>query len=207
MKTSLRKRLFAWIMKLGEATNRKLYGSYKKPLLQDLKGTVLEIGPGTGINFNYLPTAITWMGVEPNVAFHEVLLAKAKEKGIAATLLAGDATHIPLLDNSVDTVFITLVLCSVNSVDKAIAEMKRVLKPGGKLIFIEHVAAPKASYLRLIQDMLNPINRMIADGCNCNKETWKYIELGGFRDVKLEHRRVKGSLPLHAPHIMGFAVK
>lgn len=207
MKPSLRKRLFAWIMKKGEAFNRKIYGAYKRDLFHDLKGTVVEIGPGTGINFNYLPPGITWLGIEPNEAFHKILRKQATEKGIHATLLTGDAAKIPLADNSADAVLCTLVLCSVPDPVSAIADMKRVLKPGGKLIFIEHVAAPKKSGLRFLQDTLNPVNRAVADGCNCNRETWGYIEQAGFSNTEITHRRLEGTLRFHAPHIMGFAVK
>ncbi len=207
MKTSLRKRLFAWVMNKGESLNRKLYGSFKRDLFRNLKGTVVEIGPGTGINFNYLPTGITWLGVEPNEAFHKMLLSQANEKGIQATLLAGEAASIPLEDNSADAVICTLVLCSVNDPAAALAEMKRVLKPGGKLIFIEHVAGPKKSGLRYVQNIINPINRALADGCNCNRETWITIQEAGFTTVELVHHRLKGPLKLHAPHIMGYALK
>lgn len=207
MKASFRKRLFAWVMDQGEALNRKLYGPFKGDLFMDLKGTVVEIGPGTGINFNYLPSGMLWQGVEPNEAFHKLLMAQAKEKGIHATLVPGEAANIPLADNSADAVICTLVLCSVPDAAAAVAEMKRVLKPGGKLVFIEHVAAPKKSRLRFIQDALNPINRFMADGCNCNRETWTTIQEAGFSSVELTHHRMKGTMKFHAPHIMGYAVK
>lgn len=207
MKTSLRKRLFAWVMKKGESLNRKLYGPFKQDLFRNLKGTVVEIGPGTGINFNYLPPGITWLGVEPNEAFHKMLLLQAKETGIQATLISGDAARIPLGDNSADAVICTLVLCSVSDPAAAVAEMKRVLKPGGKLVYIEHVAAPKKSGLRLVQDTINPVNRAVADGCNCNRETWTTIQEAGFTTLELVHHRLKGPLKLHAPHIMGYALK
>ena len=207
MNTSLRKRIFAKIMMLAESANRRLYDRYKHSLLSNISGLVLEIGPGTGINFNFLPGDITWMGIETNPAFHRLLLEAAKGGGIAATLLPGDAGHIPTPDNTFDVVFFTLLLCSVEDPAAAVAEMKRVLKPGGRLIFIEHVAARKSSGLRLIQEIVNPVNRIIADGCNCNRETWTIIEHSGFSRVDVQHLRVKGALPFHAPHIMGSAVK
>lgn len=207
MKTSLRKRLFAWMMTKGESLNRKLYGQYKTNLFHDLTGTVVEIGPGTGINFNYLPFGITWLGVEPNEGFHRILLTQAKEKGIQATLLSGEADHIPLADNSVDGVICTLVLCSVMDPLATLREIKRILKPGGKLIFIEHVAAPEGTTLRFAQNFLNPLNRAVGDGCNCNRETWASIQQAGFTKVELLHFRLKGPLKVHAPHILGFAVK
>ena len=207
MKTSIRKRLFAWVMNKGESINRKLYGPFKQDLFVNLKGTVVEIGPGTGINFNYLPSGITWLGVEPNEAFHELLLSQAKASGIAATLLSGEADNIPLADNYADAVICTLVLCSVSNPSAAITEMKRVLKPGGKLIFIEHVAAPRGTMLRTAQNAFNPFNRVVADGCNCNRETWSTIQQAGFNQVEISNYRLKGTLKFHSPHIMGFAVK
>lgn len=204
---NFRKRFFAWILKKGDRINHKLYRSYKRTLFQNLKGLVVEIGPGTGVNFSYLTIETEWLGIEPKEAFHQDLLAQAKEKGINAKLLSGDAEQIPLPDNTADDVLCTLVLCSVNDPAHAIAEMKRVLKPGGKLVFIEHVAAPKKSGLRLAQEMFNPFNRAIADGCNANRETWIQIEKGGFSQVELSHHRVKGTLRIHSPHIMGYAIK
>lgn len=204
---SLRKKFFAWILKQGESYNLRIYEHYKRRLFAGLKGLVVEIGPGTGINFNYLPKGTQWLGVEPNAAFHKGLLQQGVEKGIDAKLVSGDATHIPIADNSADAVVCTLVLCSVNDPVKAVAEIKRVLKPGGKLVLIEHVAAPRGTGLRIAQNLSNPFNRLMADGCNCNRETWTTIEQGGFSEVSLSHERIKGTMKLHAPHIMGYAIK
>lgn len=194
-------------MNKGESINRKLYGPFKQDLFRHLSGTIVEIGPGTGINFHYFPSGITWLGVEPNEAFHKLLLSQARERSIQATLLTGEADRIPLGDNSADAVICTLVLCSVQNPAAAVAEMKRVLKPGGKLIFIEHVAAPRGTLLRAAQNALNPFNRLIADGCNCNRETWATIQQAGFNQVEISNYRMNGTLKFHAPHIMGFAVK
>src|SRR5215475_3942720 len=108
MATSLRKRIFAWTMKQGDPVNHRLYGPYKKDLFIGVQGTVLEIGPGSGVNFRYLPTGIKWLGLEPNPAFHKVLLSKARDKNIEATILHGNVNQIPLGDESVDTVICTL---------------------------------------------------------------------------------------------------
>jgi len=204
---SLRKRFFAWMLKQGDTFNRKLYNAHKKDLFQGIEGTVVEIGPGTGINFPYFPSGSKWIGIEPNDAFHEGLMIKAKENGINASLVNGNATNIPLPDENADAVVCTLVLCSVDEPKLAISEMKRILKPGGKLFFIEHVGAVKESGLRKAQNVFNPINRLMADGCNCNRETWTSLNEGGFSDVHLTHLRVKGAMKLHSPHILGYAVK
>lgn len=199
--------MFAWMLKKGDLYSHKLYGSYKKDLFKNIHGLVVEIGPGTGVNFPYLPAHANWIGIEPNEAFHDVLEQQAKQRQIEPHILNGEALHIPLPDNSADFILSTLVLCSVKNPAKVIAEIKRVLKPGGKLIFIEHVAAPAHTNLRRIQNIVNPANRLFADGCNCNRETWNYLQVAGFTELNLSHLDVEGTLRLHSPHIMGYATK
>jgi ubiquinone/menaquinone biosynthesis C-methylase UbiE len=169
--------------------------------------TVVEIGPGTGINFNYLPPGINWIGLEPNKAFHPIILRNAEAMDIRANLISSVAEKIDLPGESADAEISTLVLCSVKDVKQTIQEIKRILKKGGRLIFVEHVAAEKKTGLRRTQDILNPVNRFFADGCNCNRETWTTIRDAGFTSVTLQHEKLKGTLPLHAPHIFGYAIK
>ena len=207
MKFNVRKQFFAWMLKNGDEYSHKLYGSYKRDLLAEIQGTIVEIGPGTGVNFQYLPAGINWIGIEPNEAFFSGLAKQAEEKGINFRLIKRDAVNIPLPDNSADVVLITLVLCSVKRPTNVIAEVKRVLRPGGKLAFIEHVAARKHTNLRRIQNIFNPVNRIIADGCNCNRETWNYLQEAAFSDLQLSHLQMKGTLRLFSPHVMGYAVK
>ena len=207
MKASLRKRFFASMLKNGDVFSHRLYKHYKEDLFHHIQGMVVEIGPGTGVNFAYLPSGISWIGIEPNEAFNEILQQRAKEKEIDAKLLTGDALQIPLPGNSADVLLCTLVLCSVKDPATAVAEIKRVLKPGGKLIFIEHVAAPKQKALRLLQNIFNPVNRIIADGCNCNRETWNFIQEAGFTELQLSHHQMRGTFKLFSPHIMGCAIK
>jgi ubiquinone/menaquinone biosynthesis C-methylase UbiE len=207
MKPGLRKRFFAWMLKNGDAYSHKLYGSFKRELFKNIDGRIVEIGPGTGVNFQYLPTSIDWVGIEPNEAFFDSLKGQARERRISAHILKGDASQIPVDDNSTDAVLSTLVLCSVGDPAKVLAEIKRVLKPGGKLIFLEHVAAPKHTSLRMAQNIFNPLNRIAADGCNCNRETWSYLKQAGFSELEISPVRMKGVLRLHSPHIMGYAIK
>jgi ubiquinone/menaquinone biosynthesis C-methylase UbiE len=204
---SFRKKFFAWLLTKGDNVNDMLYRNIKKELFKDISGVVVEIGPGTGINFNYFPKDIQWIGLEPNIAFHVQMLEKAKIKGIRARLIDSVAEKIDLPDESADVVISTLVLCSVKDIKTVMTEIKRVLKKGGKLIFIEHVAAPEHTKKRKAQQLLNPVNRLIADGCNCNRETWNDIEQTGFSSVHLRHETIKGAMALHTPHIIGFAIK
>jgi ubiquinone/menaquinone biosynthesis C-methylase UbiE len=204
---TLRQRFFTWLLKKGDAVNNILYRQVKQELFKDILGTVVEIGPGTGINFLYLPHDIKWIGLEPNKAFHETIFSAAKKANVTATLLDSSAHYIDLPDESVDVVISTLVLCSVHKQQEVLIEIKRILKKGGKLIFIEHVADKQGSARRKIQNLFNPLNRIVADGCNCNRETWKEIEKANFSSVNIHHTIVQGAMALHAPHIMGYAIK
>lgn len=207
MEVTLRKRLFAWILKRGDEINHRLYGGMKQMLFRGITGTVVEIGPGSGINFRYLPDSISWIGVEPNRAFHDHLIAQAKRFTISAQCLEGNAEQIPLPDHYADAVICTLVLCSVHLPETVIAELKRILKPNGRLFFVEHVAARSGTRLRFVQNILNPLNRLVADGCNCNRETWSSLERSGFSSLTIEHTTVLGSYSIHSPHVIGVAVK
>ena len=204
---TLRQRFFAWMLKKGDGVNDKLYRDIKKELFSDIQGTVVEIGPGTGINFLYLPKNIEWIGIEPNEAFHESVISAAKKQKIPSRMLSSFAESISLPDESADIVISTLVLCSVPDQEKVLAEAKRILKKDGRLIFIEHVADKRGTFRRSAQNIFNPINRFIADGCNCNRETWKQIEQSGFSSCKIHHTIMKGTMTLHAPHIFGHCKK
>jgi ubiquinone/menaquinone biosynthesis C-methylase UbiE len=106
---------------------------------------------------------------------------------------------------SVDAVAASLVLCSVPNVEKTLAEVKRVLRPGGRFVFIEHVAAEKGTFQRRMQKLIAPINRVLGDGCQLDREIWRDIFAAGFGEVAIEH--VPLPLWLGGPHIAGYAIK
>lgn len=199
------KRLFAALMAHGDARQDTLYGDRKRTLFADLQGTVLEIGPGTGINLRYVPNGIRWIGVEPNPYMHRYIRDKAQELGMEVDVRSNAAEQLGLPDESVDAVVSTLVLCSVSSLEAALAEIRRVLKPGGRFYFIEHVAAPRGTWLRTLQHWIKPVWRVLADGCHPDRETHRALESAGFTDVRYEH--VDVSLPVVKPHIIGVARK
>jgi len=177
----------------------------KRRLLAPLSGTVLEIGPGTGANFPYYAHGIRWIGIEPNPFMREYLEQAAHKAGIEADLRSGFADSLDLADGSVDAVVGTLVFCSVDDVAAALREIRRVLKPGGRFVFLEHVAAASETSTRRWQDRLARFWGIFADGCQPNRETWRAIEAAGFRELQLEHFRVP--LPVIGPHIAGVAIK
>jgi len=122
----------------------------------------------------------------------------------AVSIITGVAEEIPLEDSSVDAVVGTLVMCSVPDVPLALQEIQRVLKPGGRYLFIEHVAAPAGTMDRFMQDLLTPLQQLLADGCHLNRDTAARIEAAGFDKVDLIRFSVP-ELSIIGPHIAGIA--
>jgi SAM-dependent methyltransferase len=204
-KRGLRARLFAKMMARGNDLHDVLIAPYKKRLLADLHGDLLEIGPGAGANFGYYAPDVRWVGVEPNPYMYSYLRATAAEYGHTIDLRTGYTEALPAGDESMDAVVSTLVLCSVRDPKASLAEIRRVLRPGGKFVFIEHVAAPAGSGLRRLQNGIRPLWSYFVDGCHPNRELWRYIEEAGFRQVEIEHFNL--DVPIVKPHIAGYAVK
>lgn len=198
-------RWFAWLLSHGERFDRDLYGRRKRDLLGGLTGTLVEIGPGAGVNLPYYGAGVRWVGVEPNGHFHDRLRRKAAALGVEAEVLGGVAERLPLADASADAVVSTLVLCSVDDVRAALAEVRRVLKPGGAFVFLEHVAAPEGSGLRRVQEAVRPAWGLLADGCRPDRETGRLIEAAGFGDVHIERFDAAMPLPVVRPHVVGTA--
>lgn len=199
------KAFFAWLLAHGERADRRIYGARKRDLLGGLAGTVVEIGAGAGPNARYLAAGTRWIAVEPNVHFHRRLRQSAEAAGLDLEIVPGVAERLPLADGSVDAVVSTLVLCSVDRVPAALAEVRRVLKPGGRFVFIEHVAAREGTGLRWLQRALRGPWGVIADGCQPDRETLAAIRDAGFSRVEAERFRLRAGLV--APHVMGVAVR
>ena len=178
-------RFHAWLMSHAGPRYDGLVRARKEALLGALCGDVLEIGPGTGPNLRYYAAGTRWIGVEPNPYMNSRLARAIAAAKLVAEIRGGAAEQLPVADASQDAVVSTLVLCSVSDPQRALAEIRRVLKPDGQFIFLEHVAAEPGTRLRMIQNFLNPVSVRVADGCHPNRETWKLIEAAGFsRDRK-----------------------
>ncbi len=199
------KKIFAWLMANGTVEYEKKIRDRKQSLFTDLHGTILEIGAGTGANAPYYPTNIRWIGVEPNPFMHSYLQENAKKLGLNVEIQTISAEQLEAQDNSIDTVVSTLVLCSVPNLDKTLQEVLRVLKPGGRFLFIEHVAAPNGTLLRQVQNTVKPVWNIIGDGCNPNRETGLAIKKAGFASV--DYQDFQAPVPLVTPHIIGVATK
>lgn len=157
-------------------------------------GTVLEIGAGTGANFGYLPPGTHLYAVEPNLRMHARLRRRAAAAGISITLLSTGAEAIPLPDESVDEVICSLVLCTVPDPEWVLAEVRRVLRPGGKLRFAEHVAAPPSSFRYRIQRALRRPWGYVFEGCNPARNTPETVASAGFQTVQVERRKLRHSV-------------
>lgn len=203
----LRQRLFA-AMYRGAMSDDRLgeVAAYKQRLLRPLTGTVVEFGPGTGANFEYLtPGAVQWIGVEPNVFMHRTLLEAAAARGIAGELRTATAEVSGLPDGYADAVLSTHVMCSVTDVPAAYAEVLRLLRPGGVFCFVEHVAGPPGSGLRRWQRLIQPLWRIVADGCQPDRDLEASIRAAGFTSVEITAFRI--AAPIVSPHITGRAWK
>jgi ubiquinone/menaquinone biosynthesis C-methylase UbiE len=177
----------------------------KQNLFRGLSGILVEIGAGTGPNLRHLPRGLRVVGVEPNPFMHRHFLSEARRRGSPVELVRGRAEALPFRDDSVDAVLCTLVLCSVGEADRVLAEARRVLKPGGRFLFVEHVAAPPGSWLRRTQGFLRPAWRRLGDGCEPDRATEEALARAGFQEIRLE--RFRAPLLLVSPHIAGTAIK
>lgn len=154
-------------------------------LMKELKGKVLEVGVGTGKNIQYYPESVDMFAID----FSEKMLEKAKEKAEKLNkdvkLLQMDAQNMEFSDNTFDMIFTTCVYCSVPDPVKGLKEMRRVCKPNGKIIMIEHVRSEK-KVLGLIMDILNPLV-VNTYGANINRRTVENIYKSGFSDVDVDN--------------------
>ena len=203
---TLRQRIFARALARFNTKYERFAEEYKQRLFSQVSGAVLEVGPGTGANLRYLARAdVRWVGVEPNPFMKKYLQEEAARLGTQIEIRSGTAESLPAADSSQDAVIATLVLCCVKDQRISLKEVLRVLKPGGKFLFIEHVAAPRSTRLRLIQNLVTPVWKQLGDNCHPNRETWTALEQAGFGHVS--YARITAPLPVVSPQIIGSALK
>jgi ubiquinone/menaquinone biosynthesis C-methylase UbiE len=154
--------------------------SHRKALLAHACGRVLEVGSGTGLNLAHYPNNLGELVLaEPDPAMRRRLARRRRRVGRDAVLIDAAAEHLPFADASFDTVVSTLVLCTVHAPDRALAEIGRVLRPGGRLLFIEHIRSESPT-LAYLQDRLLEPWRRFACGCRCNRATVELMRASGF---------------------------
>lgn len=197
------KRLVPWLLARGNVAYERWIADRKRALFAGLTGTVVEIGPGAGANFPYFGPGVRWVGVEPNRYARPYLERAARDAGVSFELRSGEAERLPVDSGSADAVVGTLVLCSVADVAAALEEVRRVLKPGGRYLFIEHVAAAAGTVRRRLQRWAKPLWRVIGDGCHPDRDTLQAIRSAGF--VRVDVAAFLAPAGLVAPHIAGVA--
>jgi ubiquinone/menaquinone biosynthesis C-methylase UbiE len=178
----------------------------RRETLAAASGRTIDVGAGTGANLGLYPATVTDLVLaEPDPHMTKRLRRRLAEAGSSAELVEASAERLPFEDSSFDTVVFTLVLCTVPDPKAALAEAARVLKPGGKLLFVEHVRAPDPSLARW-QDRLETPWRFFADGCHCNRDTVATIEESPLHVETVEHGELPKSPPLTKPLARGHAV-
>jgi ubiquinone/menaquinone biosynthesis C-methylase UbiE len=203
---SLRKNLFALtydrMSRKGEDAGLR---EIRQGLLADASGRVLEIGGGTGMNLPFYDGRVeSLVMTEPEPAMLRRLQRKVNEHAPLTKVLRAPAEDLPFEDDTFDTIVSTLVLCGVDDQARALREARRVLRPGGRLLFIEHVRSDDPQYARF-QDRMNWLNRFVVH-CDCNRPTLDSIEAEGFTVSKLERTTLPKAPKFVRPLIVGAAV-
>lgn len=175
----------------------------EREFLGRVRGRVLEIGAGEGENFGALHPDVSWIGLEPDRRRRTELATRAREWRIEGEPLDAVAEEIPLPDASVDAVIGSYVLCSVDDPAAALAEVRRVLVPGGRVVFIDHVAAPPGTLKRLVQRAGTPFSRRFCHGCHWDRETERALGEAGFTGRDVRHLRTR-SIPFGPVPILLF---
>lgn len=161
-----------------------------------LEGEVLEIGFGSGRNVPHYPAAVTRVrAVDPSTVGRRLAAGRVAESRVPIDYVGLDGEDLPLADASVDHVLSTWTLCSIPDVDRAVAEIGRVLRPGGVFHFLEHGRAPDPGVARW-QDRLTPLQRRLAGGCHLNRPIREIVARGGLEIDELDTYYIRGPRPL-----------
>ena len=203
---SLRSSLFALMYdRMTRKSEEAGMGAMREELLAGAAGRVLEIGGGTGANLRFYGDEVESLVVtEPEAAMLRRLRRKAVDEASHAEITQASAEGLPFADASFDTVVSTLVLCGVDDQVQAVREIRRVLKPGGRLLFLEHVRSGDPDLARF-QDRINWLNRLMVD-CDCNRPTLTTIKAEQFTIESLEHAEMPKAPKFVRPAIVGSAV-
>jgi ubiquinone/menaquinone biosynthesis C-methylase UbiE len=202
---SLRGRFFAATYDRQMATTEAAgLGALREQVLANAAGDVVEIGGGTGANLSLYGNDVRSLTVtEPEAPMLRRLERRAAERAPQAMVLRAPAEDLPFDDDSFDVAVSTLVLCGVSDQPRALRELRRVLRPGGRLLFLEHVRSDDPKIARH-QDRMNPLNRFVVC-CDCNRPTLSCIEAAGFTITTLQHGTLPKSPSFVRPLIAGTA--
>ncbi|WP_240702947.1 class I SAM-dependent methyltransferase [Cohnella luojiensis] len=159
---------------------RRGFGQIRKKLIQKAHGEVLEIGSGTGLNFPFYEHANKVTAIEPEPRMRELSLPRAQSAQVPIDVILAEAEKLPFPDDFFDTVVCTLVFCTIPNPTKALEEIRRVCKPEGHILLIEHVKI-EHRFLGQLQEWLTPFWKRLCDGCHLNRNTLHLVKLAGFK--------------------------
>jgi ubiquinone/menaquinone biosynthesis C-methylase UbiE len=199
--------LFARIYMRMATKRHEREDEYRRRLLEGLAGTVIEVGAGNGLNFSLYPETVERVvAVEPEPLLRKAAGEEARRSPVEIEVVDGVASALPAEDASQDAAIASLVLCSVPDQASALAEMRRVLKPGGELRFYEHVVAHESLPAGLQRVADATIWPRVAGGCHLARDTGAAIEEAGFTIQRSERFPFSASAALPPiPHILGIA--
>ena len=193
--------------KMSGSQEKKFLGAIRKEMLQDVTGEVLEIGAGTGANFAYYQSGAHVVAIEPDPYMMKRAQMRAAEATANIELHQVEAEELPFPDASFDYAIDTLVLCSVRNPRQALAEIRRVLKPGGELRLYEHVRYNNPMGA-LSQDIISPAWQWFGAGCHPNRNTERYLREAGFELSGVSIRKELPPIPpmiFVRPHLQAVA--
>jgi ubiquinone/menaquinone biosynthesis C-methylase UbiE len=190
--------ILPWLIHLSMRQTRLV--SYRGRVVSTATGRVLEVGFGSGLNVPFYGRNVNQVvGLEPSPKLLDMAQKAARQSQIPLRLIEGTAEAIPIEDRNIDTVVTTWTMCSIPDVERALQEMRRVLRPDGRLLFVEHGRAPEAG-VRWWQDNLTPAWKYISGGCHLNRAIDELIEKAGFRIERLEKSYMRGPKPMTFMH-------
>src|SRR4051794_19635043 len=196
--------------RLAAAMERSGAGEYRQRLLEDVAGRVVEVGAGTGANFAHFPASVTEVvAVEPEAYLRARAEEAARYARVPVTVVDGVADRLPAGDGTFDAAVVSLVLCSVPDQAGALREIHRVLRPGGRLHFWEHVRADPGALARVQQVLDRTIWPALGGGCHAGRDTLAAVEGAGFTVERLHRFRFPDSqIPMPtAPQVLGTAIR
>jgi ubiquinone/menaquinone biosynthesis C-methylase UbiE len=204
----------SWLMatfydRLIEQSEAACLRDWRRNLLGGLTGRVLEVGAGTGLNLPHYTSNVTRLVLsEPDPNMRAKLQSRLTAD-FPANVELSDATldHLPMPDQSFDAVVSTLVLCSVRDLEQALGEIRRVLVPGGRLVFLEHVGAEDRSNRLIWQRRVEPLWKALAGNCHLTRRTEQAIKRAGLDIVQIQHESIRKAMPLTRPSIRGIAIR
>ena len=182
---------------------------WRAELLRHAHGDVLEIGAGTGASLDHYPARVSRLVLtEPDRHMRRILQQNVDSRGRGEVRVDdGSAEAIRADNGSLDCVVASLVCCSVANLETTLVEINRVLKPGGRFIFLEHVAAAEGTSRRRWQNRINPLWKTLMGNCHLNRETEAAILAAGFEIRDISRESMRKALPIVRPTIRGFAEK